>query len=72
MKIQVHLIAFFGYLGNIFLAVTSLKMRDVDMLLAIVLKGVTIVSTITITIYYIRKLYKENKNENSKKPNPKR
>lgn len=65
MKLQEHFLAFSGYLGNIFLAVASFKMKDVDLLLAIILKIFTIISTSCITIYYIKKLY----NENNKKHN---
>ena len=66
-----HIAGFFGYLGNLFLALASFKMKDVDLLIAIILKIITIISTTAITTYYIRKILKDIKNEKDAKKNTK-
>ena len=69
MKLYEHVLGLGGYLGNIFLLVASLKLQDVDLLLAITLKIFTIISTSCVTVYYFYKMksdIKKNKDENIK------
>lgn len=57
-------IGVFGYIGNVFLAVASMSLKEMNELMALILKVFTLISTIVITIYWLLKTLKDFKKQN--------
>lgn len=57
---------FLGFCANTFLAVLSLTWKELDMIFALILKIVTAISFICMSIYYVTKTKKLKDNDSKK------